>query len=85
VGRACGAHGRGEKRVQGFGGKARKKDHLKDHSLDGRVGSKLTLGRLVGGGGGEVDSPGSGQGSLAGSCECGDGPSCSDAKELECH
>jgi hypothetical protein len=25
VGRACGTHGRGEKRVQGFGGKARRK------------------------------------------------------------
>jgi hypothetical protein len=26
VGRACGMHGRGEKSVQGFGGKARKKE-----------------------------------------------------------
>jgi hypothetical protein len=26
VGRACGTHGRGEKRVQGFGGKARRKE-----------------------------------------------------------
>jgi hypothetical protein len=25
VGRACGTHGRGEKRVEGFGGKARRK------------------------------------------------------------
>jgi hypothetical protein len=25
VGEACGMHGRGEKRVQGFGGKARRK------------------------------------------------------------
>jgi hypothetical protein len=29
VGRACGTHGRGEKSVQGFGGK----DHLKDQHL----------------------------------------------------
>jgi hypothetical protein len=28
VGRACGTHGRGEKRVQGFGGKARRKKPL---------------------------------------------------------
>jgi hypothetical protein len=26
VGRACGTHGRGEKSVQGFGGKARRKE-----------------------------------------------------------
>jgi hypothetical protein len=26
VGRACGTHGRGEKYVQGFGGKARRKE-----------------------------------------------------------
>jgi hypothetical protein len=50
VGGACGTHGRGEKRVHGFGGKARrKKDHLKDQGVDGRMGSKWTLGRLVGG------------------------------------
>jgi hypothetical protein len=40
-------HGREEKRVQGFGGKAqRKKDHLEDQGIDGRMGSKWTLGRL---------------------------------------
>jgi hypothetical protein len=61
VGRACGTHGRGEKRVQGFGGKARRrKDHLEDQGVDGRMGPKWTLGRLVGGGGCGVDSPGSG-------------------------
>jgi hypothetical protein len=53
-------HGRGEKRVRGFYGKARrKKDLLEDQGVDGRMGSKWTLGRLVGGGCG-VDSPGSG-------------------------
>jgi hypothetical protein len=52
VGRACGTHGRGEKRVEGFGGKTqRKKDHLEDQGVDGRMGSKWTLGRLAGGGG----------------------------------
>jgi hypothetical protein len=25
------------------------KDHLKDHGVDGRMGSKWTLGRLIGG------------------------------------
>jgi hypothetical protein len=34
------------------------KDHLEDHGVDERMGSKWTLGRLVGGCG--VDSPGSG-------------------------
>jgi hypothetical protein len=36
VGRACGTHGRGEKNVQGFGGKAlKKKYYLKDQGVDG--------------------------------------------------
>jgi hypothetical protein len=39
-------------------GKAEGKSHLKDQSVDGRMGSKWTFGRLVGGCGG--DSPGSG-------------------------
>jgi hypothetical protein len=39
-------------------GKPEGKDHLKDQGVDGRMGSKYTLGRLVGGGG--VDSPGAG-------------------------
>jgi hypothetical protein len=29
----------------------KEKDHLKDQGVDGRMGSKWTLGRLVGGGG----------------------------------
>jgi hypothetical protein len=45
----------------GFWWKSRKeKDHLKDQGIAGRMGSKWTLGSLVGGGGGGVDSPGSG-------------------------
>jgi hypothetical protein len=56
VGGACGTHGTGEKRVQVFGGKPEGKDHLKDQGVDGRMGSKWTLGRLVGGCG--VYSPG---------------------------
>jgi hypothetical protein len=43
-------------------------------------GIKRTVGRLVGECG--VDSPGSGQGPLASSCECGDEPSGSGATEL---
>jgi hypothetical protein len=39
-------------------GKPKEKDNLKDQGVDGRKGSKWTLGRLVGGCG--VDSPGSG-------------------------
>jgi hypothetical protein len=45
------------------------------------MGSKWTLGRLVGGGGG-VDAPGSGYGSSVGSCECGDELSDSGSMEL---
>jgi hypothetical protein len=33
-------------------GKPEGKDHLKDQGVDGRMGSKWTLGRSVGGGGG---------------------------------
>jgi hypothetical protein len=48
VGRACGTHGRGEQRVQRFGGESPKeKDNLKDQGLDGGMGSKWTLGRFV--------------------------------------
>jgi hypothetical protein len=42
-------HGRGEEYVQGFDGKARKKDHLEDQGIDGRMGSEWILGRLAGG------------------------------------
>jgi hypothetical protein len=61
---------RGEKRLQGFGRKA--KDHLKEQGVDGRMGSKWTLGRLAGVCG--VDSPGS--------CDCDGEPSGSDTTEL---
>jgi hypothetical protein len=39
-------------------GSQKEKNHLKDQGVDGRMGSKWTLGRLAGGCG--VDSPGSG-------------------------
>jgi hypothetical protein len=65
VGGACGTHGRGEKSVQGFGGKAQRKETT-----------------WIGGCG--LDSTGSGQGPVAGCCECGDEPSGSCATELVC-
>jgi hypothetical protein len=49
VGGTCGTHGRGEKSVQGFGGKPEERDHLKDQGVDGRMVSKWTVGRLAGG------------------------------------
>jgi hypothetical protein len=58
VGRACGRHGRGEKCVQGFDGKPRRKKTWKTQGVVGRMGSKWTLGDWLGGCG--VDSPGSG-------------------------
>jgi hypothetical protein len=48
VGGACGTQGRGEKSVQGFGGKARrKKDHLEDQGVGGKMGSEWIFGRLA--------------------------------------
>jgi hypothetical protein len=58
VGRACGTHGRGEKRVQGFGGKARGKNPLERPRRRWKDGIKMDL-REIGWGCG-VDSPGSG-------------------------
>jgi hypothetical protein len=73
-------HGRGEKSVQGFGGKAlRKETTWTTKALVGRWNG--SLGDWLGGGGG-LDSTGSGQGPLAGCGECGDEPSGSCATEL---
>jgi hypothetical protein len=47
----------------------KEEDHLKDQGVDGRMGSKWTLGTLVGGC--AVDSPGLEYGLLAGCVECG--------------
>jgi hypothetical protein len=41
VGGACGTHGRGEKSVQGFGGKTRRKE------TTWKMGSEWILGRLA--------------------------------------
>jgi hypothetical protein len=37
----------GEECVQGFGGKAKRKDFLKDQGVDGRMWSEWILGRLA--------------------------------------
>jgi hypothetical protein len=48
VGGTCGTHGRGEKIVQGFGGKLRRKEtHLEDQGVDGRMESEWIFGRLA--------------------------------------
>jgi hypothetical protein len=76
VGRACGTHGRGEKHVEKPEGKrplVRPRRRWED-------GIKMDLGEI--GGGCRVDSPGSGQGPLAGCCECRDEPSGSGATKL---
>jgi hypothetical protein len=52
---ACSAHGRGEKCVQGFGGKARRTDQ----GVGGKMGSEWILGRLAWGFC-DLDSTGSG-------------------------
>jgi hypothetical protein len=81
VGGACGTHGRGEKSVQGFGGKPRRKETTwKIKAQVEKMGSKWILGRLAWGCG--LDSTGSGQGPVAGCCECGDEPSGSCTTEL---
>jgi hypothetical protein len=71
-GGTCGTHGRGEKSVKVFGGKATR-DHLEVQGVNGKMESEWVLGRLTGEC--RVDSVGSGYGPLAGSCEYGDEPS----------
>jgi hypothetical protein len=58
----------------------KERDHLEDQGVGGKMGSERILGRLAWGCG--LDSTGSGQGPVAGSCECGDEPSGSCATEL---
>jgi hypothetical protein len=65
VGGACGMHRRGEKSVQGFGGKARRKETTWRRWEDG---IRMEL-REIGLGGCGFDSTGSGQKPVAGCCE----------------
>jgi hypothetical protein len=84
VGGAYGTHGRGDESVQGFGGKAWRKETTRKIKAYPRRedGIRMDLGEIGWGGGGGVDSIGSGYGPLADCCECGDEPSYSDATEL---
>jgi hypothetical protein len=50
VGRACGTHGRGEKRVQGFSGKARRIKPLERPRHRWEDGIKMDLGEIDWGG-----------------------------------
>jgi hypothetical protein len=50
----------------------KERDHLKDQGVGGKMGSERILGILDWGCG--LDSTGSGQGPVAGCCECGDEP-----------
>jgi hypothetical protein len=58
----------------------KERDRSEDQGVDGRMGSEWILGRLALGCG--LDSAGSGQGPVAGCCECGDEPSGSCATKL---
>jgi hypothetical protein len=49
VGRACGTHGRGEKSVEDFGGKSRKKELLGRPRRRWEVGFRMDLRGLAGG------------------------------------
>jgi hypothetical protein len=80
VGGACGTHGRGEKSVQGFDGKNRRQETTGKRRR-WEDGIRMDLGE-IGLGGCGLDSTGSGQGPVAGCCECGDEPSGSCATEL---
>jgi hypothetical protein len=83
VGRACGTHARAKKSVQGFGEKARRKETTRKTKAQVRWedGIRMDLGE-IGLGRCGLDSTGSGQGTLAGCCECGDETSGSCATEL---
>jgi hypothetical protein len=81
VGRACGTHGRGEKSVQGFGGKLEGKRPLRRPRSRWEDGIRMDL-RKIGLGGCGLDSTVSGQRPVAGCCECGDERSGSCATEL---
>jgi hypothetical protein len=81
VGGACGTHGRGEKSVyKVLVGKPKGKRPLGRPRRRWEDGIRMDL-REIGLGYG-LDSTGSGQGPVAGCCECGDEPSGSCATEL---
>jgi hypothetical protein len=59
---------------------SKESDHWKDQDVGGKMGSEWILGRLASGCG--LDSTVSGQGPVAGCCECDDEPSGSCVTEL---
>jgi hypothetical protein len=81
VGGACSTHGRGEKSVQVLVGKPEGKRPLGRPRHRWEDGVRMDF-REIGFGGCGLDSTGSGQGPLAGCCECGDEPSGSCVTEL---
>jgi hypothetical protein len=83
MGWACGTHMRGEKHVEVLVGKSEGKRPLGRPRCTWKDGIKLDL-RDIGLWGGGVDSTGSGQGPVAGCCECGDEPSGSCTTEFIC-
>jgi hypothetical protein len=72
VGGACSTHGRGEKSVLGFGGKARRRERPFGRPRSRWEDGVRTDLREIGLGGCGLDSTVSGQGPVAGCCECGD-------------
>jgi hypothetical protein len=77
VGGTCGTHERGEKCTRFWWESPREGDHLEDQG----VGGKMDLSE-IGFGGCGLDSTGSGQGPVAGCCDCGDEPPGSCSTEL---
>jgi hypothetical protein len=75
------AWGRREKCARCWTQSPKERDHSDDQGVDGSMVSEWILGRLAGGGGG-VDSVGSGYGPVAGCCKCGNEHTGSGATEL---
>jgi hypothetical protein len=78
---ACGTHGKGQKSVQSFGGKARRRGLTEDRDVDGRKISEWISGRLAGEWRGGMESVGS-RGAGRELCESDHKPSDPGATEL---
>jgi hypothetical protein len=76
---ACGTHGEERKLYKVLVGKPEGKRPLERHRRRWEDGIKMDLRTIAWGG---ADSPGSGEGPVAGCCECGDEPSGSGATKL---
>jgi hypothetical protein len=73
---------RREKRTRFWWESPKERDHWEDQGVGGKMGSEWILGTLAWGGC-VLDSTVSGQGPVAGCCECGDEPSGSCVTELD--